>query len=76
MANEALIRAREIAAELIDKSPASLAAVKQFVRGAGSRDVNAGLKVEQQAFAEILRDEDAMATMRAFCQNEDQDITR
>lgn len=66
IADDALLRAREIAREMVALPPRALAMVKRSVYQGSDVHLSAGLKIESGAFFETMLTADAIKAMRAY----------
>ncbi|TDU32772.1 enoyl-CoA hydratase [Panacagrimonas perspica] len=66
LADDALVRAREVAGELASLPPVALREIKRAVYEGVDRNLADGLKVEGEAFLETMLSEDARTAMRAY----------
>lgn len=66
LADDALVRAREVAKELAALPPVALREIKRAVYQGIDRPLADGLKVEAEAFLETMLSEDASTAMRAY----------
>ena len=70
---KALDHALGIAQELAEKTPASIKIIKELIKPAPYRQLEDGLRMEYEGFAELIRDDEGSKTlMEAFlAQGED-----
>ena len=66
LADDAVARAREIAAELAALPPMALARAKHAVYAGGDTHLAAGLDIEGSAFLETMLSDDGLAAMRTY----------
>ena len=66
LADDALLRAREVAQELAALPPVALRQIKRAVYDGIDRTLAEGLKVEGEAFLQTMLSEDARTAMRAY----------
>jgi enoyl-CoA hydratase len=66
IADDALARAREVAAELASYPPMAVARAKHAVYAGSDTHLSAGLDIEGSAFLETMLSEDALAAMKTY----------
>lgn len=66
LSDDALARARELAAELAALAPKAVGSIKRAVYEGGNTHLAAGLQIEGAAFLETMLSDDGLAAMRAY----------
>ena len=66
MAGDALVRAKEIGAEMAKCPPLAMALAKRAVYEGFDAHLQAGLRIEDSAFLETMMSDDGLAAMKAY----------